>query len=130
MSATYETWRDVPAATEAKIRKIWQGSGCATYEQTTDRNGEPVTVYKLSDYNVALNADYLTVEQKLRFFDLAVQKGILLDAFLHKLRFEPECIQVGSGNGKEIYHVPGIICGTWPHCGLYGAMDETGYIHT
>lgn len=126
MSATYADWNQVPSHIEAKIRQIWEGSGCATYEQTKDRNGEPITVYKLSDYTVALNTDYLTTEQKLRFFDLAMQKGLPLDALLHKLSFEPDCIRVHD----EIYHIPGIIHGTWLHCGLFGGMDETGYIHT
>jgi hypothetical protein len=126
MSATYADWNQVPAHIEAKIRKIWSGSGCATYDKGWDRNNDAITIYKLSDYNVALNADYLTTEQKLRMFDIALQKGIPLDSFLHSLRFEPECIRVRD----EIYHVPGIIHGTWPHCGLYGGMDESGYVHT
>ena len=126
MAQSYTDWKQVPAHLERKIRKMWSGSGTATYENSFDRNDDPITVYRLADYKVALNADYLTTEQKVRLFDLCADRSIILSNLLHCLSFEPETIRVHN----EIYHLPGIVVGTWPHCNLYGGLDETGCIHT
>lgn len=126
MSQTYTDWKDVPAHIERKIRLMWNGSGTATYDKGFDRNNDPVTVYKLADYKVAPNVDYLADEQKIKLFDLCSERSIILSNLLHSLSFEIETIRVHD----EMYHLPGIIVGTWPHCNLYGGMDETGYIHT
>ena len=126
MAQTYTDWNQVPAHIEAKIRKIWNGSGTATYDKGYDRNNDQVTIYKLADYKVALNLDYLTLDQKVRLFDLVAASGGILSNLLHSLAFEIETIRVHD----EIYHLPGVIVGTWPHCNMFGAMDETGYVHT
>ena len=126
MAQTFSNWNDVPKHIEAKVRKVWNGSGTATYDKGFDRNNDPITVYKLADYKVALNVDYLTDNQKIKLFDLCSERSIILSNLLHSLAFEIETIRVYD----EIYHLPGIIVGTWPHCNLYGGMDETGYIHT
>lgn len=126
MAQTFSNWNDVPKHLEAKVRKFWNGSGTATYDKSFDRNNEPITVYKLTDYKVALNLDYLTKEQKIKLFDIAAERSIILQNLLHSLSFEIETIRVHN----EIYHLPGIVVGTWPHCNLFGGMDETGYIHT
>ena len=80
----------------------------------------------MANYKVSENIDFLTNEQRIKFFNLAVETKINLSDFFECLSFEPECIRVKD----EIYHIPGIIMGTWPHCKLFGGMDETGYIHT
>jgi hypothetical protein len=126
MAQTYTDWNQVPAHLEAKIRKMWNGSGTATYDKGYDRNNDQVTIYKLADYKVALNLDYLTLDQKVRLFDLVAASGGILSNLLHSLAFEIETIRVHD----EIYHLPGVIVGTWPHCNMFGAMDETGYVHT
>jgi len=126
MAQAYTDWNHVPAHLEAKIRKIWNGSGTATYDKGYDRNNDQVTIYKLADYKVALNLDYLTIDQKVRLFDLMAANGGILSNLLHSLAFEIETIRVHD----EIYHLPGVIVGTWPHCNTFGAMDETGYVHT
>lgn len=126
MSQTYTDWNDVPNHLERKIRAIWNGSGTATYDSCFDRNNDKVTVYKLADYKVAFNTDYLTIEQKTKFFDIAADSGVILSNLLHSLAFEIETIRVHD----EIYHLPGVIVGTWPHCKMFGAMDESGYVHT
>ena len=55
-----------------------------------------------------------------------METKINLSDFLECLSFEPECVTIYD----EVYHLPGIIMGTWPHCNLFGGMDEMGYIHT
>jgi hypothetical protein len=126
MAQTFKDWNNVPANIEAKIRKMWNGSGTVAYDNGYDRNNDQVTIYKLADYKVALNLDYLTNDQKLRLFDLAASSGIVLSNLLHSLVFEIETVRVHY----EIYHLPGIVVGTWPHCNMFGGMDETGYVHT
>jgi hypothetical protein len=126
MSATYADWNNVPAHIERKIRKIWNGSGTACWDKGWDRNNDPITIYKLADYCVARNLDYLTDEQKLRMFDLVASSGAILSNLLETLSFEIETVRVHD----EIYHLPGIIVGTWPHCKMFGGMDESGYVHT
>jgi hypothetical protein len=123
---TFPDWNNVPANLQAKVSKIWQGSGTAAYDKSFDRNNEPITVYKLADYKVAFNLDYLTKEQKIKLFDLCSERSIILSSLLHYLSFEIETIRVHD----EIYHLPGIIVGIWPHCNQFGGMDETGCIHT
>jgi hypothetical protein len=122
----FSDWNKVPAHLEAKVREIWQGSGTATYDKSFDRNNEPITVYKLADYKVALNLDYLTREQKVKLFDIAAERSIILQNLLHSLSFEIETIRVYD----EIYHLPGMIVGTWPHCDCFGGMAEDGSINT
>jgi hypothetical protein len=126
MAQTFSNWNDVPKHLEAKVRKFWNGNGTATYDKSFDRNNEPITVYKLADYKVALNMDYLADAQKIKLFDLCSERSIILQSLLHSLSFEIETIRVHD----EIYHLPGIVVGTWPHCNQFGGMDETGYIHT
>lgn len=126
MAQTFLDWNQVPAHLEAKVRKFWNGSGTATYYKGFDRNNDPITIYKLADYKVALNTDYLTDAQKLRLFDLCSDRSIILSNLLHSLLFEIETIRIHD----EIYHLPGIVIGTWPHCDKFGGMDETGYINT
>ncbi len=126
MAQTYADWDQVPKHLELKVRSFWQGSGTATCENSLDRNNAPITVYKLADYRVALNVDYLTKEQKVKLFDIAAERSIILQNLLHSLSFEIETIRVYD----EIYHLPGMVVGTWPHCNSFGGMDEGGYIHT
>ena len=126
MAQTFSDWDKVPQHLEAKVRKIWNGSGTATYDKGRDCNGDSVTVYKLADYKVALNVDYLTNDQKIKLFDLCSDRSIILSNLLHSLAFEIETIRVHD----EIYYLPGVIIGTWPHCDQFGGMDEAGYIHT
>ncbi len=126
MAQTFSNWNDVPKYLEAKVRKFWNGDGTVTYDKSFDHNNDPITVYKLADYKVALNLDYLTDAQKIRFFELCVDGGFILSDLLHSLHFEIDTIRVRD----EIYHLPGIIVGTWPHCNQYGGMSEDGYIHT
>jgi hypothetical protein len=125
MAQTFDDWDAVPAHLERKVRLIWNGSGTAAYEKGFDRNNDPVTIYKLSDYKVAFNVDFLTTEQKVKLFDLCLG-SVILSNLLHSLSFEIETIRVRD----EIYHLPGIVVGTWPNCKMFGGMDETGYIHT
>jgi hypothetical protein len=126
MSQTFPDWNQVPAHLERKVRSVWNGSGTATYDKSFDRNNDPITVYKLADYKVALNTDYLTTEQKVKLFDICADRSIILSNLLHSLSFEIETIRVYD----EIYHLPGMIVGTWPDSGSFGGMDETGYVHT
>lgn len=126
MTQTFSNWNDVPKHLETKVRKFWNGSGTATYDKGFDRNDDPITVYKLADYKVALNIDYLTNDQKIKLFDLCSDRNIILSNLLHSLSFEIETIRVYD----EIYHLPGIVVGTWPHCNCFGGMDETGSVHT
>lgn len=123
---TFSDWNKVPAHLEAKVNEILQGSGTATYDKSFDRNNEPITVYRLADYRVALNLGYLTREQKIKLFDIAAERSIILSSFLHSLSFEIEIIRVHG----EIYHLPGMIVGTWPHCNQFGGMAEDGSIST
>ena len=111
---------------QRKVRSMWNGSGTAAHDKGFDRNNDPITVYKLTDYKVALNTDYLTPEQKIKLFDLCADRSIILSDLLHSLSFEIETIRVHD----EIYHLPGMIVGTWPHCGLFGGMAEDGRICT
>jgi len=126
VAQTYTDWNQVPAHIEAKICKIWNGSGTATYDKGYDRNNDQVTIFKLADYKVALNLDYLTLDQKVSLFGLVAASGGILSDLLHSLVFEIETIRVHD----EIYHLPGVIVGTWPPCNTFGAMDETGCVHT
>jgi hypothetical protein len=126
MAQTYVDWNQVPKHLELKVRSFWQGSGTATYDKSLDRNNSPITVYKLADYKVALNLDYLTKEQKIKLFDIAAERSIILHNLLHSLSFEIETIRVYD----EVYHLPGMVVGIWPHCNSFGGMDEGGHIHT
>ena len=121
----YTDWNDVPATTESKIRKVWNGYGTITSE-TVAKDGENLTVYKLASHKVRENLEYLTTEQKLKIFEIANDKELILSSLLERLSFDTECVRVHN----EVYHLPGIVVGTWPHCNLFGGMDETGYIHT
>jgi len=126
MAQTFSNWNDVPKCQEAKIRKFWNGNGTAAYNKSFDRNNDPITVYHLADYKVALNIDYLTDAQKIKLFDLCSERSIILSNLLHSLSFEIETIRVHD----EVYHLPGIIVGTWPHCNCFGGMAEDGSIST
>jgi hypothetical protein len=126
MAQTFSNWQAVPEHLEAKVRRLWAGAGTATYENSFDHNNDPITVYKLADYKVSLNLDYITDAQKIRLFHLCADGGFILSNLLHSLQFEIETIRVND----EIYHLPGIIVGTWPHCNQYGGMSEDGDIHT
>lgn len=126
MAQEFSNWNDVPAQIEARIRKIWSGLGTSCHEPSFDRNNSPITVYKLANYTVAENIDFLSDAQKMKLFDLAASNPFILKDFLHNLNFEIETIRVHD----EVYHLPAFIVGTWPHCKLYGCMDDTGYIHT
>lgn len=126
MSQTFADFDKVPGQLMAKIHLIWRGAGAAASVNKFDHNGDPVTVYQLADYKVAANVDYLTKEQKIAIFDLCADRGAILSNLLHSLSFEIERIRVGN----EIYHLPGLVVGTWPHCNLFGGMDETGHLHT
>lgn len=122
----FSDWDNVPAHLKRKVHEIWQGSGTATQEKSFDRNNKPIVVYRLADHRVALNLRYLTEEQKIRLFNLAAERNIILQDLLHSLWFEIETIRVYD----KIYHLPGAIVGKWPHCNLYGSMAEDGTIHT
>lgn len=126
MSTTYSDWTKVPTTTERQIRKFWNGSGTASRSSGFDRNGDAIEIYKLESYKVADNLEYLNDAQKLKLFDLAADRSFILANLLHSLDFGIETVRVQN----EIYHLPGLILGTWPHCKCYGCMDETGYIHT
>jgi hypothetical protein len=126
MAQTFKSWADVPVHLERKVAKMWNGSGTVTYDKATDHNGQPVTVYKLADYKVAFNIDYLTDAQKIKMFELCAERSVILQNLLHSLTFQIETIRVHD----EVYNLPGIVVGTWPHCNLFGGMDEGGYIHT
>jgi hypothetical protein len=126
MSATYIDWNNVPAHIELKIRHIWNGLGTAEHTTGYDRNGDKVDIYKLANYNVRQNVDYLNDAQKLRLFEIACERDLILSSLLDRLQFEIETVRVHN----EIYHLPSFVVGTWPHCNLYGAMDATGYVHT
>lgn len=125
MAQTFTDWNKVPAEIEARIRKIWSGLGTSCHESSFDRNNTPIEVYKLANYTVAENIDFLSDAQKMKLFDLAADNPFILKDFLHNLSFEVETIRVHD----EIYHLPALVVGTWPHCKLYGCMDDTGYIH-
>ena len=126
MAQTYTNWQQVPASIESKIRKFWNGCGTAAHDQSRDRNGDEITVYRLANYKVRENADFLTDAQKIKIFNLVADKDLVLSSLLDRLNFEIETIRVHD----EIYHVPVNIVGTWPHCKMFGCMDETGYVHT
>jgi hypothetical protein len=126
MAQTYTNWQQVPASIEAKIRKFWHGTNTATYDQSHDHNGDKITVYKLANYKVRENADYLTDAQKIKIFDIVSNKDLVLSSMLDRLDFEIETIRVHD----EIYHLPANVIGTWPHCNMFGCMDESGYVHT
>jgi len=126
MAQTFSDWNNVPAITERKIRKVWNGSGTACHEQGCDRNLGRIEVYKLASYKVSDNVDYLTDEQKIKLFEIAAERSIILSNLLQTLAFEVETVRVHN----EVYYIPGVVVGTWPHCGMFGAMGEDGYIHT
>ena len=126
MAQTFSNWDDVPKDVLVKINKICNGDGTSTYYKEFDANKRQVTVYKLSDNKVIFNVDFLTDAQKIKFFELEVYHTVILSNLLHNLVFNSECIRVCD----EIYHIPGIVVGTWPHINMYGGMDETGSIHT
>jgi hypothetical protein len=126
MTQTFSNWNDVPTAIEAKIQKMWNGCGTVCYKNSTDNSGKPIDVYTLADWKVFGNEEYLTQKQKNRLFDLAIEHPIILKDFLQKVNFGMECVRVND----EVYYIPGLIFGTWPHCNLYGGMDESGYIYT
>jgi hypothetical protein len=129
MSQTFADWNSVPQTIERKISKMWQRCGAACRETSTDSNGKKVEVYKLVSHKVIDNLDYLTDAQKIKLFEMAANHGgVILHNLLHSLSFEPEAVRVTGDN--EIYYVPGMIVGTWPHCGLFGGMAEDGSIHT
>lgn len=116
----------VPAHIEAKIRKMWNGLGTVSTEAGFDRNNERVEIYRLAEYKVAGNTDYLTDAQKIKLFEIVSENSVILQNLLHSLSFEIETVRVHN----EIYHLPGIVIGTWPHLKMFGGLDETGYIHT
>jgi hypothetical protein len=126
MSQTYTDWNQVPAEIESTIRIMWNGSGTVTCDYGYDHNGDKIEIYKLANYNVRQNVQYLTTDQKLKIFDLALASGQPLDSYLDRLNFEIETVRVHD----EIYHLPNFIVGTWLHCGIYGCMDRSGYVHT
>lgn len=126
MAQTFTDWNNVPAHIEAKIRKMWNGCGTVSAESGYDRNNDKVEIYRLASYKVGENVDYLTNEQKLRIFEIASERSVILHNLLHNLSYEIETVRVHN----EIYHLPGIVVGTWPHCGMFGGLDETGHIHT
>jgi len=126
MAQTFSDWNNVPTVTERKIRKVWNGSGTACHEHGYDCNSDRIEVYKLASYRVSDNLDYLTDEQKIKLFEIAAERSIILSNLLQTLSFEIEMVRVRN----EVYHLPGTVVGTWPHCGLFGGMSEDGYIHT
>ena len=126
MSQLFSNWNEVPPSIEQKIQKFWNGYGTACYEDGYDVNNKKITVYKLANHKVSENVDFLTTEQKLKLFEIALDRKLILSNFLDSLSFQTECVRIYD----EVYHLPGIIVGTWPHCNLFGGMDETGYIHT
>lgn len=128
MSQSYENWDAVPAHVESKIRRLWLGSGTATSAIEKDRNNRKVTVYRLANCSVRQNADYLTDQQKMALFNLAANGDLNLGLLLDRLSFETEAVTVGP-DWLEIYHVPALVVGTWPHCNSFGGMDSDGYIH-
>lgn len=127
MSQTFSDWNNVPQTIERKISKMWQKCGAVCNETSTDSNGKKVEVYKLDSHKVIDNLDYLTDAQRIKLFEIAANHGgVILQNLLHSLSFEIETIRVHD----EIYHLPGMIVGTWPHCGLFGGMAEDGSICT
>jgi hypothetical protein len=128
MSQSYEKWDAVPAHVEASIRRLWLGSGTATSAIEKDRNGREVTAYRLANCSVRQNVDYLTDQQKMALFNLAANGDLNLGLLLDRLAFETEAVTVGP-DWLEIYYVPTIVVGTWPHCNSFGGMDGDGSIH-
>lgn len=129
MSQTFSDWNNVPATIERKISKMWQNCGAVCKETSTDSSGKKVEVYRLASYKVIDNLDYLTDAQKIKLFEIAAgHSGVILHNLLHSLSFEPEVVRVTGDNA--IYYIPGMIIGTWPHCGLFGGMAEDGSIYT
>jgi hypothetical protein len=126
MAQTFSNWNEVPNSILKKINKLLSGLGTACYEKGYDVMNKEITVYKLSNHKVSENTDFLTDEQKLKLFEVAVDHNLIPSIFLDSLTFETECVRIYD----EVYYLPGIILGTWPHCNLFGGMDETGYIHT
>jgi len=108
---------------------MWQKCGAVCSETSTDSNGKKIEIYKLDSHKVIDNLDYLTDAQKIKLFEIAANHGgVILHNLLHSLSFEHEAVRVTGDN--EIYYVPGVIIGTWPHCGLFGSMAEDGSIQT
>ena len=126
MAQTFSNWNDVPAEIQSKINAFWNGYDTSCHKQGKNAKGEEVTIYELASWRVADNLHFLTDAQKIKLFDITADKSIILHNLLHSLTFERECVSIHS----EIYYIPGIIVGTWPHCNLFGGMDEDGYIHT
>ncbi len=126
MAQTFTNWDEVPDYLRTKINNMLCLYGTAFVEPGFDCSGKKICVYKLASCKVAGNVDYLTVEQKLKIFDIMLDRSVILDNLLHSLSFEVEIIKILD----DVFHIPTIVVGTWPHCGLFGGMDETGYIHT
>lgn len=127
MATTYKDWNDVPAWQEHLCRQFWSDPDSLNAKKgyrSSDRSS--ITVYSLKDYNVLKSERFLNDEQRLKLYHIALDKGLALDVFLSSLQFEPERIYVHD----EAYDLPGIILGTWPHCNVFGGMDQNGYVHT
>jgi hypothetical protein len=129
MSRTFSDWNNVPKTIERKISKMWQKCGAVATCSETSTDGKKVEVYRLGSCKVIDNLDYLTDAQKIKLFEIAANHGgVILHNLLYSLSFESEAVRVTGDN--EIYYIPGMIVGTWPHCGLFGGMAEDGSIHT
>jgi len=114
---------------ERKISKMLQNCGAVYYKAGTDSSGNNVEVYRLGSHKVIENLDYLTDAQKIKLFEIAANHGgVILHNLLHSLSFEDEAVRITGCS--EIYYIPGMIVGTWPHCGLFGGMAEDGSICT
>ena len=126
MAQTYTDWTKVPAPIKRKIDAMWNRFGTVKSWRGIDSNNDPITIYRLDDYKVALNTEYLTAKQKAKLFDLSIGFGFNLSDLVQSLSFEIETVRVKD----QIYHLPNLVVGVWPHCNTYGAMDEDGRIHT
>jgi hypothetical protein len=80
------------------------------------------------DENVAQRIDLLTPEQREKILELCIRVGNV--DWLSKMHFMVESVRLDH-EPDTVFHVPnGNVHGVWPHCNLYGGMDEKGDIRT
>ena len=120
MSQTFSSWQDVPKIILDQINILLHN------DHSIHSNNGNDNVHKPKEFSVFKNRNFLTIAQKNRLFDLSVDYGINLKSLLESLQFETECVKVEN----KIYYIPTRIYGDWPHCNMFGMMDETGRIHT
>jgi hypothetical protein len=121
---TAQSWSDIPGYLAKSISQLLDCGAFHTKMPVITVEGHTFTAHYLSTDAVSVNPQFLTTDQRLTLFDVALETDTSMAALLRKLKYETVAVSIDS----ELYLAPVNVCGVWPTTSLWGRLLQDGRI--